>query len=80
MKSEVIGGLWVSPREAHERVVAALDRLPARRISIAEVGREAFGVDCLDHSASTQIGIVLAALGLRRVEQRTRKPRYVYER
>lgn len=73
------GGLWVSPQTARELVGKVLREWTKQRISVAEVAIAAFGVENPDRSATTQIGKAIQWHGWHRIEQRTRKPRYVYE-
>jgi hypothetical protein len=72
--------LWLQPGECRQAVADALLRIDRAEVSVADVAREAFSLSDPDLAARTQIGIALAHLGWRRVEYRTKQPRYVWRR
>lgn len=74
------GDLWLSAWIVQERVGIWLQRHAGRETTVTEVAREVFGRSDPTRSVLTQIGRAIASNGWRRIEQRTRKPRYRYER
>jgi hypothetical protein len=74
------GDLWLGADDVRRRLSDHLSSQPSARLSMDVIALEAFGVEAPNRSVRSQIGIALTGLGWRRVEQRTKKPRYMYER
>lgn len=76
---DLSGDLWLVAEDVRQRVGAYLHNSAPQRLTLDDVALEVFGVQHPNRSVKTQIGKAMTFLGWRRIEQRTKKPRYFYE-